>query len=45
MLILFSIFFIYSLPKAMIACRKIAETSQRVQVYISRVMDALSEFR
>lgn len=29
----------------MISCRKIAESSQRVQVYISRVMDALGEFR
>ncbi|XP_042325012.1 folliculin-interacting protein 2 isoform X2 [Sceloporus undulatus] len=30
---------------AMIVCRKIAETSQKVQVYISRVMHALDEFR
>ncbi|XP_026531651.1 folliculin-interacting protein 2 [Notechis scutatus] len=30
---------------AMITCRKIAETNQRVQVYISRIMDALDEFR
>ncbi|XP_054845565.1 folliculin-interacting protein 2 isoform X2 [Eublepharis macularius] len=34
-----------AIEMAMISCRKIAETSQRVQVYISRVMDALSEFR
>ncbi|NWH79064.1 FNIP2 protein, partial [Piaya cayana] len=34
----------YSIEKAMISCRKIAESSQRVQVYISRVMDALGEF-
>nr|XP_056711221.1 folliculin-interacting protein 2 [Euleptes europaea] len=34
-----------AIEMAMITCRKIAETSQRVQVYISRVMDALSEFR
>ncbi|KAM7052135.1 folliculin-interacting protein 2 isoform 1-T1 [Acridotheres tristis] len=35
----------YAIEKAMISCRKIAESSQRVQVYISRVMDALGEFR
>ncbi|KAM6269474.1 folliculin-interacting protein 2 isoform 3-T3 [Porphyrio hochstetteri] len=35
----------YTIEKAMISCRKIAESSQRVQVYISRVMDALGEFR
>ncbi|NWI14377.1 FNIP2 protein, partial [Crypturellus soui] len=35
----------YAIEKAMICCRKIAESSQRVQVYISRVMDALGEFR
>ncbi|KAL8207219.1 UNVERIFIED_CONTAM: hypothetical protein K2H54_048469 [Gekko kuhli] len=34
-----------AIEMAMISCRKIAETSQRVQVYISRVMDALTEFR
>ncbi|KAF1407653.1 Folliculin-interacting protein 2, partial [Spheniscus humboldti] len=34
----------YAIEKAMISCRKIAESSQRVQVYISRVMDALGEF-
>ncbi|XP_042663840.1 folliculin-interacting protein 2 isoform X3 [Tyto alba] len=35
----------YAIEKAMISCRKIAESSQRVQVYISRVMDALGDFR
>ncbi|XP_028658484.2 folliculin-interacting protein 2-like isoform X1 [Erpetoichthys calabaricus] len=34
-----------SIEKAMILCRKIAESSQRVQVYLCRVMDALGEFR
>ncbi|KAF7244111.1 Folliculin-interacting protein 2 [Varanus komodoensis] len=34
-----------AIEMAMVSCRKIAETSQRVQVYISRVMDALDEFR
>ncbi|XP_064418043.1 folliculin-interacting protein 2 isoform X2 [Latimeria chalumnae] len=34
-----------AIEKAMITCRKIAESTQRVQVYISRVMDALGEFR
>lgn len=34
-----------AIEKAMITCRKIAESSQRVQVYISRVMEALGEFR
>ncbi|NXX87954.1 FNIP2 protein, partial [Centropus bengalensis] len=34
----------YAIEKAMISCRKIAESSQRVQVYISRIMDALGEF-
>ncbi|KAJ6668724.1 hypothetical protein lerEdw1_012207 [Lerista edwardsae] len=34
-----------AIEMAMISCRKIAETSQRVQVYITRVMDALGEFR
>ncbi|XP_030047461.1 folliculin-interacting protein 2 isoform X2 [Microcaecilia unicolor] len=34
-----------AIEKAMILCRKIADSSQRVQVYISRVMEALGEFR
>ncbi|XP_070613391.1 folliculin-interacting protein 2 isoform X2 [Erythrolamprus reginae] len=34
-----------AIEMAMITCRKIAEINQRVQVYISRVMDALDEFR
>ncbi|KAH0616066.1 hypothetical protein JD844_026877 [Phrynosoma platyrhinos] len=34
-----------AIEMAMISCRKIAETSQRVQVYISCVMHALDEFR
>ncbi|XP_061102420.1 folliculin-interacting protein 2 isoform X2 [Conger conger] len=34
-----------AIEKAMILCRKIAESSQRVQVYLCRVMDALGEFR
>ncbi|XP_032080574.1 folliculin-interacting protein 2 [Thamnophis elegans] len=34
-----------AIEMAMITCRKIAETNQRVQVYISRIMDALDEFR
>uniref|UniRef100_A0A452J5U6 UDENN FNIP1/2-type domain-containing protein n=1 Tax=Gopherus agassizii TaxID=38772 RepID=A0A452J5U6_9SAUR len=34
-----------AIEKAMILCRKIAESSLRVQVYISRVTDALGEFR
>nr|XP_033797353.1 folliculin-interacting protein 2 isoform X2 [Geotrypetes seraphini] len=34
-----------AIEKAMILCRKIADSSQRVQVYISRVMEALREFR
>uniref|UniRef100_A0A8D0B358 Folliculin interacting protein 2 n=1 Tax=Salvator merianae TaxID=96440 RepID=A0A8D0B358_SALMN len=34
-----------AIEMAMISCRKIAETSQRIQVYISCVMDALDEFR
>ncbi|XP_067848747.1 folliculin-interacting protein 2-like isoform X2 [Heptranchias perlo] len=34
-----------AIEKAMISCRKIAESSQRVQVYISRVMEGLGEFR
>ncbi|XP_062902480.1 folliculin-interacting protein 2-like isoform X1 [Mobula hypostoma] len=34
-----------AIEKAMISSRKIAESSQRVQVYISRVMEGLGEFR
>ncbi|NXD30487.1 FNIP2 protein, partial [Spelaeornis formosus] len=34
----------YAVEKAMISCRKIPESCQRVQVYISRVMDSLGEF-
>nr|XP_023655004.1 folliculin-interacting protein 2 isoform X2 [Paramormyrops kingsleyae] len=34
-----------AIEKAMILCRRIAESSQRVQVYLCRVMDALGEFR
>ncbi|XP_029472863.1 folliculin-interacting protein 2 isoform X4 [Rhinatrema bivittatum] len=34
-----------AVEKAMILCRKIADSSQRVQVYISRVMEALGAFR
>ncbi|XP_069782332.1 folliculin-interacting protein 2-like isoform X2 [Narcine bancroftii] len=34
-----------AIEKAMIFSRKIAESSQRVQVYISRVMEGLGEFR
>ncbi|KAL4640386.1 folliculin-interacting protein 2 isoform X3 [Arapaima gigas] len=34
-----------AIEKVMIMCRKIAESSQRVQVYLCRVMDALGEFR
>ncbi|XP_058049638.1 folliculin-interacting protein 2 isoform X2 [Ahaetulla prasina] len=34
-----------AIEMAMITCRKIAETNQRVQVYISHIMDALDEFR
>ncbi|XP_067407916.1 folliculin-interacting protein 2 isoform X3 [Emydura macquarii macquarii] len=34
-----------AIEKAMILCRKIAESSLRVQVYISRITDALGEFR
>ncbi|KAI4895447.1 hypothetical protein NFI96_000508 [Prochilodus magdalenae] len=30
---------------AMIVCRRVAEASQRVQVYLCRVMEALGEFR
>ncbi|XP_043917988.1 folliculin-interacting protein 2 isoform X2 [Protopterus annectens] len=35
----------HAVEKAMISCRKIAESAQRVQFYIGRVMDALGEFR
>lgn len=35
----------HAIEKAMISCRKIAESAQRVQFYISSVMDALGEFR
>ncbi|KAM8940189.1 folliculin-interacting protein 2 isoform 2-T2 [Pelodytes ibericus] len=34
-----------SIEKAMISCRKITESSQRVQVYLSQVMEALGLFR
>ncbi|KAM9678749.1 folliculin-interacting protein 2 isoform 4-T4 [Trichechus inunguis] len=34
-----------AVEKAMISCRKIAESSHRVQFYISRLMEALGEFR
>uniref|UniRef100_A0A8C5YVX5 Folliculin interacting protein 2 n=1 Tax=Marmota marmota marmota TaxID=9994 RepID=A0A8C5YVX5_MARMA len=34
-----------AIEKAMISCRKIAESSLRVQFYISRLMEALGEFR
>ncbi|KAG8592520.1 hypothetical protein GDO81_000533 [Engystomops pustulosus] len=34
-----------SIEKAMISCRKITESSQRVQVYLSQVMEALGQFR
>ncbi|XP_067898023.1 folliculin-interacting protein 2-like isoform X2 [Heterodontus francisci] len=34
-----------AIEKAMISCRKIAESSLRVQVYISQVMEGLGEFR
>ncbi|XP_066574115.1 folliculin-interacting protein 2 isoform X2 [Amia ocellicauda] len=34
-----------AIEKAMISCRKVAESSQRVQLYLCRVMDALGEFR
>ncbi|XP_038611102.1 folliculin-interacting protein 2 isoform X2 [Tachyglossus aculeatus] len=34
-----------AIEKAMISCRKIAESSQRVQIYVSRLMEALGEFR
>uniref|UniRef100_A0A8C5ZV77 UDENN FNIP1/2-type domain-containing protein n=1 Tax=Marmota marmota marmota TaxID=9994 RepID=A0A8C5ZV77_MARMA len=34
-----------AIEKAMISCRKIAESSLRVQFYISHLMEALGEFR
>ncbi|XP_076151600.1 folliculin-interacting protein 2 isoform X1 [Alosa pseudoharengus] len=34
-----------SIERAMILCRRIAESSQRVQVYLCRVMEALGDFR
>ncbi|XP_063076174.1 folliculin-interacting protein 2 isoform X2 [Engraulis encrasicolus] len=34
-----------AIERAMILCRRIAESSQRVQVYLCRVMDALGDFR
>ncbi|KAM9330435.1 folliculin-interacting protein 2 [Gastrophryne carolinensis] len=34
-----------SIEKAMVSCRKILDSSQRVQVYLSQVMDALGLFR
>ncbi|XP_029412592.1 folliculin-interacting protein 2 isoform X2 [Nannospalax galili] len=34
-----------AIEKAMVSCRKIAESSLRVQFYVSRLMDALGEFR
>ncbi|XP_006892840.1 PREDICTED: folliculin-interacting protein 2 [Elephantulus edwardii] len=34
-----------SIEKAMISCRKIAESSHRVQFYVTRLMEALGEFR
>ncbi|XP_073461964.1 folliculin-interacting protein 2-like isoform X2 [Aquarana catesbeiana] len=34
-----------SIEKAMISCRKITESSQRVQVYLSQIMEALAQFR
>ncbi|XP_060707771.1 folliculin-interacting protein 2-like isoform X3 [Hemiscyllium ocellatum] len=34
-----------AIEQAMISCRKIAESNQRVQIYISQVMDSLGEFR
>lgn len=37
--------FFFSPPQAMIVCRRVAEPSQRVQVYLCRVMEALGEFR
>ncbi|XP_048220685.1 folliculin-interacting protein 2 isoform X4 [Perognathus longimembris pacificus] len=34
-----------AIEKAMISCRKIAESGLRVQFYVSRLMEALGEFR
>ncbi|XP_051559649.1 folliculin-interacting protein 2-like isoform X2 [Myxocyprinus asiaticus] len=34
-----------AIERAMIVCRRIAESSHRVQVYLCRVMEALGEFR
>ncbi|XP_011362033.1 folliculin-interacting protein 2 [Pteropus vampyrus] len=34
-----------AIEKAMISCRKIAESSLRVQFYVTRLMEALGEFR
>ncbi|XP_004868622.1 folliculin-interacting protein 2 isoform X3 [Heterocephalus glaber] len=34
-----------AIEKAMVSCRKIAESSLRVQVYVNRLMEALGEFR
>ncbi|XP_073500799.1 folliculin-interacting protein 2 isoform X2 [Phyllobates terribilis] len=34
-----------AVEKAMISCRKITESSQRVQFYLSQVMEALGQFR
>ncbi|KAM5255703.1 folliculin-interacting protein 2 isoform 2-T2 [Ctenodactylus gundi] len=34
-----------AIEKAMVSCRKIAESSVRVQFYVSRLMEALGEFR
>ncbi|KAM4808976.1 folliculin-interacting protein 2 [Rhinophrynus dorsalis] len=34
-----------AIEKAMISCRKITESSQRVQFYLSQVMEALGQFR
>ncbi|KAM6148065.1 folliculin-interacting protein 2 isoform 2-T2 [Erethizon dorsatum] len=34
-----------AIEKAMTSCRKIAESSHRVQFYVSRLMEALGEFR
>ncbi|XP_037686836.1 folliculin-interacting protein 2 isoform X2 [Choloepus didactylus] len=34
-----------AIEKAMITCRKIAESSHRVQFYVSHLMEALGEFR
>ncbi|XP_036089905.1 folliculin-interacting protein 2 isoform X10 [Rousettus aegyptiacus] len=34
-----------AIEKAMVSCRKVAESSLRVQVYVTRLMEALGEFR